>query len=183
MRRQNFDKAMCADVQSLLSDYIDNSLSARQVWEVEKHLAGCPECAEAAHQMQATVQALHTAPRFDTGDNFMAALHARLDGLEPARSRSVLGAFRGWLAGTGESLQRHRLPVFGLGLATAALAVLFITNKPVETPPLPTAPAMTSEVVHISVAASANNPFADPAADNLEFRSPAPETAKASGQF
>src|SRR5689334_10342091 len=85
----------CAQVQALLSDYLENTLSARQTLEVESHLTACADCTEASRQMQATVALLRAAPRHDTADDFMARLHARLDTLEPqpVRNSSSLGRF------------------------------------------------------------------------------------------
>src|SRR5215467_7538065 len=90
----------CGKVQAFLSDYVDNALSAREVWEVEKHLAACPECAAQAREQQATVHLLHTMERHDTSTDFMARLHARLDGLEPPQVRvhSLRDTLQGWLA-------------------------------------------------------------------------------------
>src|SRR5579871_6843075 len=116
---QTNDK-VCQETQSLLSDYIDNTLSARQVWAVEKHLTLCADCAAVMHQMQTTVELLRSADRFDTGDDFMARLHARLDGLEPEpmRKPSPIMALRDWLAGARAGLQARRIPALSLGMAS-----------------------------------------------------------------
>src|SRR5579859_3667904 len=100
----------CRAAGRLLSDYVDGMLSARETWEVEKHLAACPECAAAAKQIHATVELLHTSERFETGNDFMAKLHARLDRLdpEPARSRTPLDVLRDGLAAAGETLRVRR---------------------------------------------------------------------------
>src|SRR5579871_131359 len=93
------NQKVCREVQELLSDYLDNTLAARQVWEVEKHLAACADCARASRELQATIQVLHAAEQYDTGDAFMAKLHARLDGLdpEPTSHRPTLTVLRDWL--------------------------------------------------------------------------------------
>src|SRR5689334_22629617 len=102
----------CRKVLQMLSDYVDSTLSAHGVWEVEKHLAECGDCAAHARQLQATVLLLHTAERHDTGNDFMARLHARLDGLEPERPRRnpLRDALQDWLAGMREPLRLKRVP-------------------------------------------------------------------------
>jgi anti-sigma factor RsiW len=179
------DNSVCRDVQTLLSDYVDNTLSARQVWEVEKHLADCADCAETARQLQATVRLLRATERLDTADDFMAKLHARLDGLEPepAPSRFGLGALFDGLRGLREAVQRHRVPAFGLGISAAALtAVLVFSRSGVTTtdsgPVLPpTLPRLAGQLPNAgdslkrNVALVASNPFDDPVAANLEAHS------------
>src|SRR5579871_2609263 len=99
------ENSECRHVRELLSDYLDNTLAARRVLEVERHLADCPDCAALVREMEATVHLLRTAETYDTSDDFMVKLHARLDGLapEPTQSRSVLTAARDWLAGVREN--------------------------------------------------------------------------------
>jgi anti-sigma factor RsiW len=176
------DNSVCRDVQTQLSDYVDNTLSARQVWEVEKHLASCPDCAETARQMQATVRLLRATERLDTGDDFMAKLHARLDGLEPepAPSRLGLGAL---YDGLREAVQRYRVPAFGLGISAAALATVLVFSRsgvtttdsaPVLPPTLPRLAGQSpnaGDSLKRNVALVASNPFDDPVAANLEAHS------------
>jgi anti-sigma factor RsiW len=164
--------SICREVRALLSEYTDNSLSARQAWEVEKHLTGCGDCANEARELQATVQLVRSAPRYDTSDTFMASLHARLDTIDPsvASGPPLWMIIRGWFSGTGDSSRRNRVPVLSLGLAAVAIALLFTVDRPQDTPITVTSSTPTSDGVHVSVASSANSPFSDPAADNLEFR-------------
>ena len=180
----NNDNSLCRSVRALLSDYTDNTLQARQAWEVEKHLAGCHECAAEVRELQATVHLLRSAPRHDTADNFMAALHARLDTVDPdlAPADSLSVRVRGWFSTLGEQFYGTRMPVLGMSLAAAALTLLFAVNR--TKPPIVASapPAVSSEGVHMSVEASASSPFSDPAADNLEFRAGG-ETAKRTRSF
>ena len=177
----------CRDTRVLFSDYIENTLSARDTWSVEKHLAECGDCSGYLHQMQATVQLLHAAPRYDTADDFMARLHQRLDGVEPEamRSPSGLTAFREWLTGLGASLRNPRVPAFGLGLSALVLVAVVAKQqftpqsaptapptaitRPAETPPV--TPTASTQQLHSNVAISASNPFEDAAAANLEAQS------------
>ncbi len=154
----------------MLSCYIDNTLSAREVWEVEKHLALCADCNALAQQMQATVQILHSADCYDTGDDFMAKLHARLDTLEPepARGFSLRAAMQDWLSGMSAVVRTWRLPALTVGFAAATLLLFVRSNTPVVpvTPPIATA----ERAVDLSrqVAFTASNPFDDPVATKAE---------------
>lgn len=163
----------CKEVRAMLSEYTDNTVSARSAWIVEKHLAGCKACAEEARQMQAMVQLLQSAPRLDTSDNFMASLHARLDTVDPnsISDRSVWDRLRSWLMPAGVPILGARVPAIGLGLAAAACALVLALNRPESPAVSPAPPAAVADSVHLSIASSANSPFSDPAADNLEFRS------------
>ena len=168
----NQDDARCDDVRKLLSEYVDSTLSARRAWEVEKHLTGCGACSEEVRQLQATIQILRSVPRLDTSDTFMAALHARLDTVDPAiqADRSPWRRLQGWFLGTGHALARNRVPALSLGLAAAAVALMVSVRRPVEPVAAVPPPAATADSVHVSIASSASSPFSDPAADNLEYR-------------
>jgi anti-sigma factor RsiW len=169
----------CNACRALLSEYTDNTLPAHDAWEVEKHLAACDGCASEARQLRATVDLLRMAPRRDTSDTFMASLHARLDTVDPAlgRGRSAWERVRGWFAGSDGPSFANRVPALSFGIAVAALALLFASNRPNE-PATPSAAAVTPpDSVHVSIAASANSPFSDPAAENLEFRAGSKSTS------
>jgi hypothetical protein len=157
-----------------MTDYMDNRLSARQMWMVEKHLAQCAECARLTQEITATVQLMQSMERLDTGDAFMAKLHARLDAVEPERARrqSPLTSVRDWLEGAFETLRVRRAPALGLGVGMAALFALFLIprtpiNNP-ETPSNPPTAIVNTEPLRRNVALSASNPFEDPAAANLQ---------------
>ena len=167
MNFKNWGATPCDRVRPVLSDYADNVLSAPSAWEVEKHIAGCADCSRMALELRQTVQLLRDAPRFDTGDGFMAALHARLDTVDPTLPTAdyLWSRAAAWLnAGT-----RNRLPVWSLGLATAGVVCVIALNRPADPVAAPVA-ASSTDSLHITVASSANSPFSDPAADNLEYR-------------
>ena len=173
--------SVCRDTQGLLSEYTDNTLSARQVWEVEKHLAVCKECGQASRQMQETVSLLRGAARFDTGDDFMARLHARLDDVspEPARRQSVTERTREALSRVRDGFAVRRIPGLNLGMAAAGVAALLFMVQNTVTPPavktngganvVVSTAALNSvhENLQRNVALSANDPLGDVAAENL----------------
>jgi hypothetical protein len=51
----------CADVEILICDYADGTLEADRGAELERHLDGCPACAELARDSAAAVAFLHRA--------------------------------------------------------------------------------------------------------------------------
>lgn len=174
----------CRLTQSCLAEYVDNTLSAHQVWEVEKHLTLCIECSEVARQMEATVQLLHDAVRFDTGDDFMAKLHARLDGLEPDAMLSPKRSLVTWAQDLFErvriDLASRRIPVLNLGVATAgmgAMLVLALVWRPTSDissiTPEETSHVITTRTIHEdlqrNLALTASDPLGDVAAENLRI--------------
>jgi anti-sigma factor RsiW len=163
-------------MHALLSEYLENTLSARQMWEVEKHLAECKECSTEAHQLQQTIYLLRTAEVFDTSNDFMAKLHARLDGLEPEPiRRTPLTTLREWAAGLRERVRIQTIPALSFGMASVGLIALLITGIHSDrgvyhgTTPPPAAPeAVTQVALDRHVAVTASDPFDDPVAAKLE---------------
>ncbi len=169
---QTDDKA-CRSLEPLLSGYTDNLLSAREVWEVEKHLALCADCSRLAQEMQATVRMLHSAERYDTADGFMAKLHARLDMAEPepARGAALRSAVQDWLGSLRTSLRSWHAPALTIGLAAAAL-ILFVRITPPAVSVVPPGPSVERAVdLSRQVAFTASNPFDDPVAAKAEVDS------------
>lgn len=168
----NSDNTVCRSVEPLLSDYMENALSAREIWEVEKHLTSCTACTQLSQQMQATVQVLRTADRYDTADDFMAKLHARLDTVEPepARKPSLQNLAQNWLGALQAGLRAWHVPALTAGFAAAALVLLVQSKLPV----VPATSASLPVVEHVredlsrQVAFVASNPFDDPVAAKVE---------------
>ena len=181
-KHNDTESALCHATREQLSAYLDNTLSARSVWDVEKHLTACPDCAEVSRQMQATVQLLRSVERLDTGDDFMAKLHARLDVLEPepARRSSLADWMRDSAANVRAGLSLRRVPGFGLGMAAAGIAAFAVfTHLPAPVGPdapltvsVPASASGVGSAVHESlqrnVALTANDPLGDVAAEYLE---------------
>jgi anti-sigma factor RsiW len=167
-----FPDSDCQQIQSQLSEYLDNALPARQMLAVEKHLSLCAACAEETRQLQQTVKLVRAAPRLDTSDAFMAKLHARLDGLEPEAvpASSLLGGLRDAWAGLWRGVNARRIPALGLGVGLAAAlgAILFVPRPAAERSSVP--PIVVAETLQRNVALAASNPFEDPVAANLEAR-------------
>ena len=176
--QMNNESSVCRSVEPLLSDYMENALSAREIWEVEKHLAVCTACTQLSQQMQATVQVLRGADRYDTADDFMAKLHARLDDLEPEvvsgrsqrdRTQNGLVNLQDWLVTLQARMRTWHLPALTAGFASAVLVLMVHGNLSVGVSKPPTMPAPApSEAMSRQVAFAASNPFDDPVAAKAE---------------
>ncbi len=157
----------CSQVQGLLSEYIDGTLFAADTWQVEKHIAACSGCAEAARQMRVTVDLLQNVPQHELSDDFMSRLHAQLDTVEPARASVWVRMGQQW-DHMRDGMQVRRAPMLGLGVASLAAVLLVAVNfsHPKVVPAVDQ--TQTVEPLQRSVALAAENPFDDPLAANLE---------------
>lgn len=175
----------CGQLQPLLVAYTENSLSAREILEVERHLALCRPCTRQIEELRLTVSLLRNVERRDTAPDFMAKLHAQLDTVEPERVtlKTRLSGFGDWIK-TGLSVNPARTSAFGVGLATAVICMGVFVNRPsgvpvsnpgvvVITPTQTIAP----QNLHQNVALTSNDLFDDPAAANLEAHSALEETS------
>lgn len=162
----------CAKFQSLSTDYMDDALSAREVIDVEKHLNSCSMCASLFHQSRELTELLHAAPRLDTSKDFMNSLHGRLDNLDPQATsrRSTLSVLQDWLADFNITFNQLRAPAAGMGFAVVLLTILFFAQSNIRPGVKHNSQRPSSETMHSIVSSAANNPFADPAAENLEGR-------------
>src|SRR4051812_42539676 len=97
----------CKTVQPMLSEYIDNVLSARDTWEVDKHLADCNTCGRALNELRQTVRLLGETTRFEVEPEFMQKLQSRIATLEPERPRSA------WVANLHDLFRPRALPAWG----------------------------------------------------------------------
>lgn len=184
----NHNFAECAAIQAQLAEYTENTLSGRQVWDVEKHLAHCADCARMSREMQTTISLLKNTERRDTGDDFMARLHARIDMLEPeiVRAPSLGSILRDGLAALGSVLRSPRIPALSLGVAVTAAALFLIFPRSVPhtaqnansaLKPIPVT-QIAAEPLRRNAALAARNPFDDPVAATLEANAEPAEPAE-----
>ena len=174
MEHNSYSDRECRAIQQLLPGHLDGTLSARMVWDVEKHLATCAECAAQVREMQSVIALLHDSERFDTSDDFMAKLHARLDGVEPGPVGidTRIGAVRDWFAGAASAVFGRRTAILGMGMAAAALGLVLVFGTRIagvhRTVSAPIAERVPTQVLMQNVVAAASNPFDDPVVANLE---------------
>lgn len=75
----------CAELVQLVTDYLEDRLSPPARSRFEMHLAYCPPCARYLEQMRGTVALLGNLPE---------------ESVSAEARDHLLGAFRGWKAGT-----------------------------------------------------------------------------------
>ena len=160
-----------------MSEFLDDQLDAQTAWQVQTHVAGCPECAQIQRELSALRSALQTLPAPTLSAGFEAALAERL--ALTRRPAAPLGVthWKDRLAALFAGPPAARLrPALALGAACAAAALLFLSqpaSSPVPVPPPAAAP--TAAVDHAFVAEcvaqrrreAAGEPLADLAAQNL----------------
>jgi anti-sigma factor RsiW len=172
MSNQHTYEAYCSKTESMLSEYVDNTLSARDTWEVEKHLAECAACTQLSHRTRETIQLLHIAETLDASDQFMANLHARLDTLGPVPARRTPATVvREWLYEIRQHVNTRPIQTLSVGMASFVLAALLFSGRtgPVVGPPISsTVEKVSQEALDRHVAVTASNPFDDPVAAKLE---------------
>lgn len=155
----------CRKAESLLSEYIDNALSARETWEVEKHLGLCNACTRLLNETRRTVNLLADAPRSEVSTDFVANLQARIANIEQEPAR------RAWVESLRELFRPRVRPVWGAAMAACGLVAVFvIQNISVHTPD-PIAPNAATPLVQAarmqSIALAATDPFGDTAAASV----------------
>lgn len=64
----------CRDAVALMSDYLDDRLSARERARLERHLAACPHCTEYLAQLRMTVDLAADAAAAELSDDALEAL-------------------------------------------------------------------------------------------------------------
>ena len=157
----------CNKMQPLLSEYVDNSLSARETWEVDRHVTQCYECARVLNELRRTVELVGSADRYEVSPEFVDRLETRISGIEPNAPRGA------WLGGLGRIFRHRALPAWGLAVASCALAILVFIPHPEPGGSQPPVVRPASESGHVAVAANQNvalaasDPFADIATANL----------------
>lgn len=160
----------CSKVQALLSEYVDNALSARDTWEVERHLSICHECTRMVNELRRIVAVLSEAPRYEVSPDFMERLQARLFALEPEPTRKTWGDYLGHL------FRPRALPAWGAGLAYTVLLLmiwLLPRSSGVQNglPNVDAGPSVEGRLIQVAktqnVVLAASDPFEDLAAANL----------------
>jgi anti-sigma factor RsiW len=113
----------CADVDILLAEYIEGSLSAEQRSAVETHLSGCRACAALAEDSAAAFSFLERIPMVEAPPVlvnkllFEVANGASRSAMKPSLIRRILGAW-------SEPILQPRFAM-GMAMTMLSIAMLF----------------------------------------------------------
>jgi hypothetical protein len=107
----------CAEIESLICDYVDGTLPPAGRAEVERHLNGCPACAEIARDSAAAVAFMDRAAAVEPPPELITRI---LFEAPWNKGKPKPSAWRRWLAAVfGPVLQ----PKFAMGMAMTILSL------------------------------------------------------------
>jgi hypothetical protein len=69
----------CAEIDELLSEYIDGTLDSKTVQMVEKHISVCVDCKETLASLRAMVEELNAIEPMKAPDDFLEKIHQRME--------------------------------------------------------------------------------------------------------
>ena len=161
----------CKNAKSLMSEFVDERLSASDAWQVQTHLLDCAVCEKLHRDLAALRRTLQALPTRQPSANFDAALAQRL---ALTRRPAPHLTWRDRLSRLFPRPMPLLRPAFALSVALAAVGgVLLLPTHP------PIGDATTAAAVHIADHAfvadcvaqhrrdAAGDPLADLAAQNL----------------
>jgi hypothetical protein len=112
----------CADVETLICDYLDGTLTAERKLAVERHLAQCPACAELARDAAAAVAFMERAVDVEPPPELITRI---LFDAPWSKDRTRPKGARSWMAGIlGPILQ----PRFAMGMAMTILSLSLLAR-------------------------------------------------------
>ena len=103
----------CAEFETLLCDYVDNTLDVRQRRSVEEHRDSCANCAELARDVTAAMAFMERAAEVEPPPELLTKITFDI----PAG-----GAKKGWRAWVAGWLQPILQPRFAMGMAMTILS-------------------------------------------------------------
>ncbi len=157
----------CNRIQPLLSEFIDGRLSARETWEIDRHIAICNVCANFHTELKMTVIAVQCAEIYSVSDNFAAILQSRLATVNPKCSRSF------WLSNLLEMMRPFLRPSPQMGYGVCALAILVLLPLQFRSEQISPLVATQHDTVFVhasrthAIAITATDPFGDTAATSM----------------
>lgn len=108
----------CAELETLICDYVDGTLEPGQQAEVERHLGQCAACAEIARDSAAVVALAGRAAEVEPPPELVNRILFELVGSR----EKALGRRRGPLAALGHLLGPVLQPRFAMGMAMTILS-------------------------------------------------------------
>lgn len=107
----------CADLESLICDYVDGTLPADRKAEVERHLAQCPGCAGLARDSAAAVAFMERASDVEPPPELITRI---LFDAPWTKGKAKPKGARRWLAGVLSPILQPR---FAMGMAMTVLSL------------------------------------------------------------
>ncbi|HEY3331119.1 MAG TPA: zf-HC2 domain-containing protein [Capsulimonadaceae bacterium] len=173
-------RTQCNSFRPMISEYLDNSLSADKMWKVQMHLSICPDCAKLAESLSETVTLIRQLPAQTLSPSFDTNLASRI--AEAAKQKQQL-ARAPWVIRAARQVstafstdsiiysRKYRLTA-PVALATAMLGVALLLSSPSQVAPPEThavAPdsAFATACMHQNHTYISGQPFADPSAQAL----------------
>lgn len=161
----------CKTVKSLMSEFVDERLTAADAWQVQTHLSECTDCAVLRRDLDSLHQSLQALPTRQPSANFEAALAQRLALTRRPMARQT---WRDRLALPFRWAKPLLRPAFALGVALTGIGGVLLLPTHTPVPDTPAAVAVHS-ADHAFVADcmaqhrrdAAGDPLADLAAQNL----------------
>lgn len=108
----------CADLEILLCDYVDGTLTPDARLEVERHIGACPACAELARDVTAAVNFIGRTADVEPPPELLTRILFELPSAQQARAHKP-GAFRRFIQ---TKLQPALQPRFAMGFALTILS-------------------------------------------------------------
>ncbi len=112
----------CAELETLICDYVDGTLGPDARTTVEQHLKVCPNCAEMARDSAAAVSFMERAAEVEPPPELMTRL---LFGSPWAQAKTVSTGLRHWLRKVFHPLLQPR---FAMGMAMTILSFAMLAR-------------------------------------------------------
>ena len=112
----------CADVEILICDYLDGTLTAERKSAVESHLAQCPACTELARDSAAAVEFMERAADVEPPPELITRI---LFEAPWSKDKSKPKGARSWMAGILSPILQPR---FAMGMAMTILSLALLAR-------------------------------------------------------
>jgi hypothetical protein len=112
----------CADVEILICDYLDGTLTAERKSAVESHLAQCPACTELARDSAAAVEFMERAASVEPPPELITRI---LFEAPWSKDKSKPKGARSWMAGILSPILQPR---FAMGMAMTILSLALLAR-------------------------------------------------------
>ena len=110
----------CAELETLICDYLDGTLAAPASAEVERHLSACPACAEQVRDARAAVAFMERAAEVEPPPELVTRIL-----FESPRNKGRSSGVRSWFAGRLHVILQ---PKFAMGMAMTILSFSMLSR-------------------------------------------------------